>query len=85
MNLVPVTLKSGKVINVLPREIVILRKAGLLKEFKTPSETKEFKDETQTKTAKEEKEARERMYPSKKRPINISSANIKGGRPKKVK
>ena len=86
MKKVKVTLKKGNTIEVLPAEVPGLRKAGLLKEGKQPSETKEFKEEAETKerTAKEIQEANERMYPSKKRPVNIGSHSIKGGRPKKT-
>ena len=86
MKKVSVTLKSGKVIEVLSKEVSGLRKAGLLKEDKQLSETKEFKEKAETKerTAKEIQEANERMYPSKKRPVSIGSHSIKGGRPKKT-
>lgn len=82
---VKVELKNGKLIEVLPSEVEILKQAGLLKELKEKTETKEEKEVGETKTFKEEKEALERMYPKSNRPVNISSANIKGGRPKKVK
>ena len=86
MKKVSVTLKSGRVIEVMDKEVSGLREAGLLKEGKQPSETKEFKPEAKTKvrTAKEIQEANERMYPSKKRPVSIGAHSIKGGRPKKT-
>jgi hypothetical protein len=74
---VKVTLKNGKVIEVLPAEVDGLKKAGLLKESKIPNMTKEEKNVGET---KDEKAAMERMYPSKKRPVNISSKNINRGR-----
>lgn len=82
---VKVELKNGKVIEVLPGEVEVLNKAGLLKEAKEKSVTKEEKEAGETKSFKEEKEALERMYPKSNRPVNISTANVKGGRPKKVK
>ena len=91
MKLVKVTLKTGKVIAVLPQEVEILRKAGHLKESKVASETKEFKDEAETKeikvTGKDTKtpERRSKGFFNPKNPANISSANIRGGRPKNVK
>jgi len=72
MKKVSVTLKSGKIIEVMDKEVPGLRKAGLLKEGKQPSETKEFKPEAETKAA------------PKKRPASISTKNIKGSRPKKT-
>ena len=78
---VKVILKSGQTIEVLKQEIEGLIKAGLLKESKIPSETKEFKETGET---KDEKAAMEKMIPSTKRPVDISSRNIKGSRPKKT-
>jgi len=50
MNLVKVTLKNGKIIEVLRREVHGLQKAGLLKkESKVESETKEEKATGETK------------------------------------
>jgi len=69
---VKVTTKRGQVIEVLPAEISGLRKAGLLKEGKQPSETKEFKTEAETKVA------------PKNRGASISTKNVKGSNPKKV-
>jgi len=94
--LVEVTLKDGRIIDVFDNEVSGLKKAGVLKEDKSESFTKEEKetgetkeekeiDETKKRTAEEDKEAMERMIPSKKRPVNISAKNIKGGRPKKVR
>jgi hypothetical protein len=74
---VKVTLKNGKVIEVLPAEVSGLKKAGLLKESKIPNMTKEEKNVGET---KDEKAAMEKMYPKKKRPVNISSKNINRGR-----
>ena len=74
---VKVTLKNGKVIEILPAEVEGLKKAGLLKESKVPNITKEEKNVGET---KDEKAAMERMYPSKKRPVNISKKNINRGR-----
>ena len=77
MKKVSVTLKKGSTIEVLPAEVPGLRKAGLLKEGKQPSETKEFKPEAETKTAP-------KKPVSKKRPASISTKNVKGNSPKKV-
>jgi hypothetical protein len=75
---VKVTLKKdGKVIEVLPNEVEGLRKAGLLKESKIPTETKEEKNVGET---KDEKAAMEKMKPSQKRDVNIGSKNINRGR-----
>lgn len=89
--LVEVTFKDGSKAKVLPGEVEGLRKAGLLKnpvkkEEKKAGETKEFKSTGRTKerTAKEIQEANEKMYPSKKRPVNIGMHSFKGGRPKKT-
>ena len=71
---VKVTLKSGKVIEVLQSEIDGLYKAGKIKESKVANTTKEEKNPGETKNAKA---AMERMYPSKKRPVSISTKNIK--------
>jgi len=77
-----VTLKDGKTINVLPREVPGLEKAGLLKEEKGTGKTKEEKSTGET---KEEKVTGKVKNPvPKKRPVNISHANIKGARPKKI-
>lgn len=86
MRKVKVTLKKGNSIEVMDKEVEGLRKAGLLKEGKEPSETKEFKPkaETKTRTAKEIQEANEKMTPSKKRPVSIGAHSIKGNSPKKV-
>lgn len=73
---VKVTLKTGKVIEVLPREVIGLQKAGLLKEEKTSGQTKEekapgiTKEEKNPGLTKEEKSKRGR-------PANISKKNIK--------
>jgi hypothetical protein len=88
MKLVKVILKKdGKEINVLPSEVEGLIRAGKIagkiKESKIPSETKEEKHTGETK--KNELEAKEKMYPSARRPANISTANIRGGNPKKIK
>lgn len=69
----------------LPNEVEGLRKAGLLKESKIPNVTKEEKNVGETKDEKaiDEKTAKaamERMYPSKKRPVNISTKNVNRGR-----
>jgi len=69
---VKVTLKSGKVIEVMRKEVDGLHKAGKIKESKVDNMTKEEKNTGGT------KEAKERMYPSKKRPVSISSKNFKG-------
>ena len=74
MDKVIVELKTGKTIEVLPQEVEGLKKAGLLKEFKVKNVTKEEKDVGET---KDEKAAMERMYPSKKRPVNIGSHSFK--------
>jgi len=53
MKLVKLTLKkTGKVIEVLPREVLQLRNAGLLKEGKAETTSKEEKGKTQTKEEK---------------------------------
>ena len=78
--MVEVKLKSGKVVNVQDNEVDVLVRAGLLvKEKKSGGETKEKKDVGETKelTPEEQREANERLYPSKKRPVNFSKANIK--------
>lgn len=49
---VPVTLKSGQVIKVLPEEVAGLKKGGFLKEEKAVSETKEEKVRGRTKAEK---------------------------------
>jgi len=49
MRLVKVTLKNGKVIRVLPREVPGLKDAGLLKEEKGKTKTKEEKETGSTK------------------------------------
>lgn len=49
---VPVTLKSGQVIQVLPGEVEGLKKGGFLKEEKTKAKTKEEKTEAETKAEK---------------------------------
>lgn len=69
-----VTLKDGKKIKVMQREIEVLRKAGKLKEEKSSGQTKEDKTPAETKEEKSEGEAK----------ANISTKNIKGSRPKKV-
>ena len=74
---VKVTLKNGKVIEILPAEVEGLKKAGLLKESKVPNVTKEEKNVGET---KDEKAVVERMYQWKKRPVNISKKNINRGR-----
>ena len=74
---VKVTLKNGKIIEILPAEVEGLKKAGLLKVSKVPNITKEEKNVGET---KDEKAVVERMYPSKKRLINISNKNINRGR-----
>jgi hypothetical protein len=79
MELVKVILKKdGKEIKVLPSEVEGLIKAGKIagkiKESKIPSKTKEEKQAGET---KDEKAAKEKMYPSAKRPVNISSKNFK--------
>lgn len=80
MKLITVTLKSGKTINVLPAEIEILKKAGLLlKEEKAQTETKEEKQTGETKAAPV------KTQQPKPRPVNITSANFKGGNPKKTR
>lgn len=81
MSLVKVTLKKGdEVISVLPEEVPGLKMAGLLKEEKVPGKTKEekFTGETKQISGKVEKPI------PKKRPVNISHANIKGESPKKT-
>jgi len=77
MKLVKVVLKTGRAIEVLPDEVEGLKKAGLLKESKVKNVTKEEKDVGET---KDEKAAMERMYPSKKRPVNIGSHSFKTGK-----
>lgn len=94
-----VTLKDGRRIKVLPEEVSILQEAGKLgsgklgsgKRKRAPAKRKEDKSKTETKeekdtgdTKNDPKAARERMYPTSKRPVNISYANIKGFTPKKV-
>ena len=74
---VKVTLKNGKVIEILPAEVEGLKKAGLLKESKAANMTKEEKNVGET---KDKKAVVERMYPSKKRHVNISNKNINRGR-----
>ena len=77
MKLVKVVLKTGRAIEVLPDEVEGLKKAGLLKESKVKNVTKEEKEVGET---KDEKAAMERMYPSKKRPVNIGSHSFKTGK-----
>jgi len=72
-----VQLKNGKEIQVLPQEVAVLRKAGLLKEEKDPAETKEEKKTGET---KDEKAAMENMKPTQKRPVNISTKNFSKGK-----
>lgn len=80
MSLITVKLKSGKTINVLPAEVEILKKAGLLlKEEKAQAETKEEKLTGETKAAPV------KTQQPKPRPANIASGSIKGSNPKKVK
>ena len=74
---VKVTLKNGKVIEILPSEVEGLKKAGLLKESKVSNVTKEEKNAGET---KDEKAVVERIYQWKKRPVNISNKNINRGR-----
>ena len=48
--MIEVILKSGKKIHVLPQEVPILKKAGLLaKQVKQTGKTKELKTQTETK------------------------------------
>jgi len=72
--MVEVETKRRKKIMVLECEISGLKKAGVLdskvKEEKVPAQTKEDKTATST------KEANEKMAPSKKRPVNISSKSV---------
>ena len=52
MKLVKTVLRNGKVIHVLPQEVEILKKAGLLgrkKDLKRPGATKELKNKGGTK------------------------------------
>lgn len=78
--LVPAILRNGKEILVLPQEIEILRSAGVLaKDFK-PAPDVITKD-----AAAELNEGGVKVNPTiSKVPVNISSKNIKGGRPKKA-
>ena len=71
--LVTAKLTSGKEILVLPSEIELLEKAGVL--------AKDFKPEPETIT--KDAAAELTQAETKKVPVNISSKNIKGGRPKK--
>jgi len=68
--LVEVTLKDGRIIDVFDNEISGLKKAGVLKEDKSESFTKEEKETGETK---------------EKASSPITTKNIKGGRPKKVR
>lgn len=68
---IKVELKTGKTIEILESEIKGLRDAGLLKESKISSETKEEKEIGGTK--------------DEKAPSPITTKNIKGQTPKKVK
>jgi len=78
MTLVKVTFKTGKQAKVLSKEVPALKRAGLLKEEKSAGVTKEEK------SAGETKEVRPTEAKPKKRPANISSGSVKGGRPKKT-
>ena len=52
MKLVKTVLRNGKVIHVLPQEVDVLKKAGLLarkKDLKKSGTTKELKDKGETK------------------------------------
>lgn len=49
---VPVTLKSGQIIKVLPGEVEGLKKGGFLKEEKGKAKTKEEKGKAETKEEK---------------------------------
>lgn len=87
-----VTLKNGKTIQVMPREVEGLKKAGLLRGTETAKEKaakeaaeallKEEKADTETKEFKadadtETKEEQQEQEKSKQRPVNISAANVK--------
>ena len=73
MSLVKVTLTNGEVISVLPKEVPVLKEAGLLKEEKEPGQTKEEKFTGQTKEVS-----------GKIKSGPITTGNIKGRRPKKT-
>jgi hypothetical protein len=92
--MITVTLKTGKDIRVLPRELKGLKAAGLLKEEKGKTKTKEEKGKTETKldaegpkldneekTDDNQGEPEQKAGPAspKKRPVNISINNIKQG------
>ena len=70
-----VTLKSGKVISVLPNEVPGLKKAGLLKEEKEAGQTKEEKSTGETK---------EKKVTGKVKSGPITTRNVKGRSPKKT-
>lgn len=73
MSLVKVTLKSGEVIFVLPKEVPGLKEAGLLKEEKEAGQTKEEKSTGQTKEVTD-----------KVKSGPITTRNVKGRSPKKA-
>lgn len=68
-----VTLKSGKVISVLPEEVPGLKEAGLLKEEKEAGKTKEEKSTGETKEVT-----------GKVKSGPITTRNVKGRSPKKT-
>ncbi len=85
---VKIKLENGKEITCMESELSGLRKSGLLKEGKEPSETKEFKDKAETKARKEKAEAKKlqdkkihddnaKYNTGKPRPVNIGAHSIK--------
>lgn len=89
--LVDVTLKDRTVVKVLPCEVEGLKRAGKLfdpeaevkeKEEKAGLQTKEEKETGETKEEKEAGDTKEGK--PKRRPVNISSRNIRGKRSKKT-
>jgi len=73
MRKVEVILKNGKVISVLPKEVPVLKEAGLLKEEKQPGKTKEEKFTGETKEVT-----------GKVKSSSITTRNVKGKSPKKI-
>lgn len=77
--MITVTLKTGKEISVLPREVKGLKAAGLLKEEKGKTKTKEEKETGSTKEDAGTKSEPPKKAPEPNRPVNISHKNIKKG------
>lgn len=77
MKSVKVTLKNGRTIQVMSREIEGLKKAGLLKEDKSQTSTKEEKQPAETKEEKVISGTKKEPEKPKARPVNISGASIR--------